>query len=198
MKTILFVDGQNFKGKIKEVFENGGQGRPEWRTYDFLGLMNLVLRDITLDEKIFYAAKIVRHPETDKKSLQLIEEQRTLKTHLEKQGFSFVIAGRIRGQLTKDSKGKERLVFKEKGVDGRLAVDMVTMACDQRLKRAIIASSDSDIQPAIYELRKRNVETIYLGFETNVNKGLTYTTHRTMLIRDSEVLQFSKVGQLPL
>jgi len=29
-----------------------------------------------------------------------------------------------------------------------------------------------------------------LGFEVNPNKGLTYTTNRTILIRNSEVLEF--------
>lgn len=62
------------------------------------------------------------------------------------------------------------------------------MACDKELKTAILCSSDSDLQPAIAELRKRNIEVIYLGFENQPNKGLTFTTNRTILIRNSEVL----------
>jgi uncharacterized LabA/DUF88 family protein len=66
---------------------------------------------------------------------------------------------------------------------------MLNMACDGELKTAILASSDFDLQPAIRSLRKRNVECIYLGFEMEPNKGLTYTTSRTILIRNSEVLR---------
>ncbi|MBI4090902.1 MAG: NYN domain-containing protein, partial [Candidatus Komeilibacteria bacterium] len=80
--------------------------------------------------------------------------------------------------------------FKEKGVDVAMAVDMVTLACDKKIKTAVIGSSDSDLQPAIRELRKRDIECIYLGFEISPNKGMTYTTHRTILIRNAEVLQF--------
>ncbi len=67
---------------------------------------------------------------------------------------------------------------------------MLNMACDGQLRTAILASSDSDLQPAVKSLKKRNIECIYLGFEMEPNKGLTYTTSRTILIRNSEVLKF--------
>lgn len=41
----------------------------------------------------------------------------------------------------------------------------------------------------VAELQKRKVEVIYLGFEINPNRGLTYTTDRTILFRNSEVLE---------
>lgn len=84
--------------------------------------------------------------------------------------------------------GKNTLVFKENGVDVRMAVDMVTDACDKVIKTAIVCSSDSDLQPAVKEARKRGVEVIYLRFEHNPNKGLMYTTNRTILLRNAEVL----------
>ena len=99
------------------------------------------------------------------------------------QGYEFVIAGNVRAQKI-DSK----IVFREKGVDVKIAVDLVSLACDKKLTTAILCSSDSDLQPAIKELKERNVEVIYLGFETSPNKGLTYTTDRTILLRNSEVV----------
>jgi len=64
------------------------------------------------------------------------------------------------------------------------------MACDNLLDTAIIISSDSDLQPAISELNLKNVKSIYVGFESNPNKGLMYTTNRTILVRNSEILKF--------
>lgn len=121
-----------------------------------------------------------------------IEEQRLLKTHLEKQGFDVIMAGSVRGQMTDDPKGKKVLVFREKGVDVRIAVDMVTLACDGKAGTIILASSDSDLQPAIKEVRDRKVECIYLCFEAQPNKGISYTTNRTILMRNSEVTEFKK------
>ena len=56
-----------------------------------------------------------------------------------------------------------------------------------------MGSSDSDLQPAIKAVRERGVACMYLGFENQPNKGLSYTTNKTILIRNSEVLEFEKV-----
>lgn len=179
-------------GKLEAVFEKEGISMPAWDSYGFDGLLTHVLEGIPIDEKIFYFAKIKEHPATKEKSQELIKERRSVKTYLEKQGFKVILSGVVRGHNTKDLKGREVLIFKEKGVDVSIAVDMVTAACDGSIKTAIIGSSDSDLQPAVRELNKRNVECIYLGFEIMPNKGLTATTKRTILIRNSEVLNYKQ------
>lgn len=193
MQSILFVDGENFKGKIESVFHELGKKKPVWHEYDFRGLLDKVLAGIKVDRKIFYFAKIKEHPSTKAKSKKLIEEQRLLKTHLEKQGFEVILTGRVRGQMESGFLGKQILVFKEKGVDVKIAVDMVSLSCDKAVKEIILGSSDSDLQPAVTEAKKRNVKCIYLGFESQPNMGLSYSTHRTILIRNSEISEFEKV-----
>ncbi len=165
---------------------------PTWDSYDFKGLLTHVLEGIFVDEKIFYFAKIKEHPRTKEKSQELIRERRLIKTYLEKQGFKVILSGVVRGYDKKDLNGRDVLIFKEKGVDVSIAVDMVTAACDSSIKTAIIGSSDSDLQPAIRELNKRNIECVYLGFEMMPNKGLTATPKRTILIRNSEVLNYKQ------
>ena len=187
MKVILFIDGRNFLDKIRSVV---GQKDIDFSIYNFKGLIDKVLSEIQTEERIFYFGKLIEHPDTIEKSKELIEKLRLLKASLEKQKFRVILAGRVRGHIEKCVKGHETLTFKEKGVDVKLAVDMITLACDNKLKTAIIGSSDSDLQPAIKELKDRKIERIYLGFEDNPNKGLTYTTNRTILIRNSEVLEF--------
>lgn len=73
--------------------------------------------------------------------------------------------------------------------EAKIAVDLVALACDKRLDSAILCSSDSDLQPAVTELKQRNIEIVYVGFETNPNKGLSYTTNRTILLRNPEVIE---------
>jgi len=172
MKTILFIDGRNFIDKISSVLNPNKEKDIDFSIYNFSELIDKTLSGINIDKKIFYFGKLIKHPETVKKSEELIEKQRKLKTHLEEQGFEVVIAGRVRGHIEKCIKGHETLTFREKGVDVRIAVDMITSACDKGLKTAIIGS-------------------IYLGFEDNPNKGLTFTTNRTILIRNSEVFEFA-------
>jgi uncharacterized LabA/DUF88 family protein len=193
MLTLLLIDGENFKGKMKSVFIDAGKDKPVWHEYDFKGLLEKVLKGTTIDRKVFYFGRIKEHPESREKSKQLIEEQRRLKTHLERQGFEVILSGRVRGQFEDGYKGKKILVFKEKGVDVKIAVDMVTHSCDKTAKEIILGSSDSDLQPAIQEVRQRGTTCVYLGFESQPNKGITFTTNRTILIRNSEVLEFEKI-----
>ena len=193
METILLIDGENFKGKIKAVFKEVEKKRPGWHEYDFKGLLDKVLAGTGVKRKVFYFARLKMHEESREKSQQLIEEQRLLKNHLEQQGFEVVLTGRVRGQLEDGERRKKVLVFKEKGVDVKIAVDMVSLACEKKAKEIILGSSDSDLQPAVKEVRDRKVGCVYLGFESQPNKGLSYTTHKTILIRDSEVFEFQKI-----
>ncbi len=192
METVFLIDGENLKGKIKAVFNGAGKDKPIWHEYDFKALFAKALNGIVIDRSAFYFAKIREHEDSMEKSKQLIAEQRLLKTHLENQGFEVILSGRVRGQMEETQKGKRVLVFKEKGVDVKIAVDMVSLSCDNKVKEIILASSDSDLQPAIKEVRNRKVRCIYLGFENNPNKGLSYTTNGTILIRNSEVLECEK------
>lgn len=192
MAILLLIDGENFKGKIRSVFKENDKGRPIWDAYDFKGLLRKVLNGIEIELQVFYFARIKEHKESREKSRQLIEEQRLLKNHLEKQGFEVVLSGRVRGQVEDSGMRNKMLVFKEKGVDVRIAVDMMATACDKKADTIILGSSDSDLQPAIKEIRERGIHCVYLGFEAQPNKGLSFTTNRTILIRNSEVLEYAK------
>ena len=182
---ILFIDGENFLHKAEEVLkqENLIKDKAELASIDFDKLFKQSLSGFKIQRKIFYAAKLHPHPETKKKSEELIKFQRKLRNSLINQGFEFTIFGNVRAQ-----KVGKKVVFKEKGVDVKIAVDLVSLSCDKKLTTAILCSSDSDLQPAIKEVRERKTEVVYLGFENSPNKGLTYTTNRTILLRNSEVV----------
>lgn len=192
MKTILFIDGRNFIAKLKSILDTSKkkEEKVDFSIYNFAGLLDKVLAGINIDQKIFYIGRLTMHEKTKEKSIELIKKQRELKTSLEKQGFEIIYAGRVRGREESCPEGHNFLTFKEKGVDVKIAVDMIRFAHNKELKVAIIGSSDSDLQPAIKELKNKGVERIYLGFEISPNKGLTFTTNRTILIRNSEVAEF--------
>lgn len=195
MSKVLLVDGENFKKKLRTVVNEEGKKEPEWHTFNFKALLDGVLKGVEPDRALFYFARLKERPETREKSKQLIEEQRLLKTHLEQLGYEVVMSGRVRGQIDDGSSGKKILVFKEKGVDVQIAVDMVSWACDEKFDTFILGSSDSDLQPAVREVKKRGKKCIYLGFESHPNKGLAYTTDRTILIRNSEILDVITSGE---
>lgn len=185
-RTLLFIDGENFIYKIEEVLnsKNIKKKDVDIASIDFNTLFSNALKDFNLSKKIFYAAKLHFHSETKIKSEELIKSQRKLRNTLINQKFEFEMAGHVRGQ-----KIGSKIIFREKGVDVKIAVDLVALAADKKIKTAILCSSDSDLQPAVEEVRRRNVEIIYLGFEQNLNKGLMYTTNRTILLKNAEILR---------
>ena len=131
------------------------------------------------------------YPKYIEKSKNLILRQRILKTELEKNGFDFVISGHVRAFKVRVN-SKEVIVFKEKGVDVRIAIDLVSNACDKKIETVVLCSSDSDLQPAVKETKARGLKIIYLGFEINPNKGLMYTADRSIIIRNSEIVEALK------
>lgn len=185
-KSALFIDGENFLHKIEEVLEKESVkfDKDEIVDINFKKLFESPLKGLKVTSKLFYVARLHLYPDTKEKSENLIKLQRKLRNNLVNLGYEFIIAGNVRAQ-----KVGIKTIFREKGVDVKIAVDMVSMACDKKLDMAILCSSDSDLQPAITELKKRNVDVIYLGFEISPNKGLTYTTDRTILLRNSEILE---------
>ena len=190
MNTYLFVDGENFLFKVEDCLKEQGISRKDvdLTEIDLSSLIKMSLPKYKVKNKYFYSARLRVFEDTREKSLQLIKRQRILKTNLEKQGFEFILAGNVRPYEFK-SDGKRKIVFKEKGVDVRIAVDLVSLACDKQIDTAILCSSDSDLQPAVSEVKKRGIKIIYLGFESSPNKGLTYTTDKTVLFRNHEILQ---------
>ncbi len=192
-KTILYIDGENLKNYIKTVLRKDGVKEKDLNIENFnlLLLFDNPLKGIKISENRYYSAKLHYSEKTPRKSKEIILKQRVQKNNLEKQNIKFIIGGNVRSQEISVN-GKKKAVFREKGVDVKIAVDLVTNACDKIIKTAILCSSDSDLQPAVKEAMKRGIEIIYLGFEFNPNKGLSYTTNRTILIRNSEVLSAYK------
>lgn len=189
-KSILFIDGENFLHKIEDLLkkENVKIKKGDLSKINLNFLFKKTLEEFNVIRKIFYVAKIHFHPKTKEKSIELILFQRYLKANLEKQGFEFLIAGNVRAQELK-VEGKTKTIFREKGVDVKIAVDIVALSADKVIKTAILCSSDSDLQPAVQEAKKRGVKVVYLGFGFQPNKGLMYTTDATVVFRNEEILQ---------
>lgn len=183
MQRIAFIDGENLKGYLKRIASEAGY-KIRFDHYDFRGLMESVIGQ-ALHERRFYFAKVRPHPDTPDTSRRLIEENRALHGHLHRQGFTLVRAGNVRPDYAGKRGATPR--FREKGVDVHLAVDMVSAACSHTLSHAYLFASDSDYQPAVRELQRRNVKVVYVGFEGLQNKGLVYTTDTSIVISREDV-----------
>jgi uncharacterized LabA/DUF88 family protein len=190
---VVLIDGENLKGKIRAICKAHLMIPPQWHMFDFKKLFTFALSTYPKIDLRVYFGKLKEHPESLETSRRLIHEQRLLKTHLETQGFTVILTGRVRGQYEENSIGTRNLVFREKGVDVRMAVDMVKMAYESDIQDIHLCSSDSDLQPAVQEVRSRKILCTYIGFSFQPNRGLMHTTSKHILIRDSEVLECTSI-----
>lgn len=188
---IAFIDGENTKGRIRDVFVKYKLSVPDWCTYDFGGLFDEAFKLHPVSDRRFFRALPKHHADILTESEALLISYRSLGGHLSRQGFTVIKAGTLRADYRNEHDKKPR--YREKGVDVSLAVSMVSLACDKLLDTAYLVASDSDYQPAVSEVRKRNKKVIYVGFEVNPNLGLIARTNDRIIISDADVLRFGGV-----
>lgn len=181
----MYIDGQNFLARIRSILRRRGESETDITTYDFWGLLNHVFKNEKVDLASIYFAKLHAEERTKEKSEELIEREKALKEHLERQGIRYVTGGVVRTRV----RGEE-VSFEEKGVDVKIAVDMLVDSVDQGVTTIILGSSDSDLQPAVAALKVRGIQVIYLGFQSRKNRGLVATTDRSVLIHNDDVGRF--------
>lgn len=186
--TVVLVDGENFQKKVRQVFR---KSRLVWddrrfARIDLNGLLGQAMSDYEIGQIRYYVARLHVYPETKEKSEELVALQRALKSNLENQKIQFIRSGNVRMFAVTNN----QLLFKEKGVDVKLAVDAISLAADKKLKTAILFSSDSDMQPVVKELQRRKIKVVYVGFQLNPNKGLIFTCDETVLIRKQELQKY--------
>lgn len=178
-KVAVFIDGSNFYFKLKTLVPH----KMDLIHYRYRDLIkNYLNADETLSY-IGYYVGVVRDDGKHKNSAKaqdLRRHQQQLFAELRKQKIEIV-----RGYLL-DYDGR----FMEKGVDVRLAIDIVTMAYEKQYDTAFVVSSDTDLIPAIQKAQSRKREVVHIGFEHQPSLALIRYASRTRVINRKEAEQF--------
>lgn len=171
----VYIDGGNF---YHLVIKKLGI---EENDFDFEAFAELLIDGRTVSEscKRFYKGS-VREKEGDPRSKELMSKQTKLFTTLKKSGWE-IKTNKLRTrveELVVDSRVFEYKKLKkigletihtermrEKGIDVKIATDLLVGAFDNKYDTAIVVSSDSDLVPAIDWVRNRMKKKIeYIGF----------------------------------
>jgi len=165
----VIIDGSNFYHGCKRLAPNLHLTNFKYREFfeNLASSKNL--------EILYCVGEIIQGK--DKKSRDLYAQQQKLFYNLEKQkikickGFMLFSNG----------------VFHEKGVDVRIAIEIVRGALKNEYTECYLVSSDSDLLPAVLEAKKVKKKVVYIGFSDLNSQVLLKNCNRTVKI-NSEML----------
>jgi uncharacterized LabA/DUF88 family protein len=176
-RVAIYIDGGNFYRRLHET------GIPRGARFDYSALVHFLTRGRALVTKRYYIG-IVRNHDHSAKSQQLVDGQQNFLSKLEAEGF--VIE---RGRIVYDHK------IREKGVDVKIAVDLIVGATEDLYDTAIVVSSDTDLIPAIRHVVSKGKKVEYAGFSARPSLGMTRESSLTILLLPEDIQKF--IGRAP-
>ncbi len=180
-RVAVFIDGSNLYFKLRTLIPH----KMDFIHYRYRDLALSLLNDNQRLAYIGYYVGVVRDTKRTKnhqKTLELVKNQQKLFEQLRHQQVD-TVKGYL---LERDGK------YFEKGVDVRLAVDIVTMAQAKKYDTGIVISSDTDLIPAIQAAQNHKREIVHVGFEHQPSLALIRYANRSHLVTRKEAEQFTK------
>lgn len=174
-RVAVYIDGSNTYNKLKKL------GIPEEdKRVDYSAFISHIVGDRQLVSKRYYVG-IVRNHDGSDKGEKLVRKQQQFLESLRSGGFE-VKAGKIMYDGGR---------IREKGVDVKLAIDLVVGAADNLYDAAIVISSDTDLVPAIkYALNGKKKKVEYIGFAGTPSLGMIKECSSQRLFAREDMLPF--------
>ncbi|MEK7123236.1 MAG: NYN domain-containing protein [Patescibacteria group bacterium] len=172
-RALIIIDGSNFYHRLKEAELHS------LLSFGYNAFATFLTRGHLLVSARYYIGAI-REEQGNEKSRKLMSNQRKLSGFLKKSGFEVCF-----GDLLKNDG-----VYHEKGVDVRMAVDLLVGAYENLYDIAIIVSSDTDLIPAIMKVRSMGKKVEYVGFSHKPSHALITHSDIRRLLSKEDLEQF--------
>lgn len=180
----VFIDGENLRHRLVSVLfqEKLIHDRDEIYAVDVRKLITQALKQEP-DTIRYYTTNIAQPdfeiPEMLTHKINAIAEahERWMKM-LRDQGIEVVMAGNLKVKQSNRCYhcGRRTMVLQEKGVDVRLAAEVVMAATHDNIKDIVVLSSDADMIPALEIARKGGAKVTYMCFNEEVNDAIIKKT----------------------
>lgn len=193
-QTYILIDGENTIHKLLEAMKSSklGSTRNDILRLNLAALVKAKLGTSKTASIALYAAR-VHEVKNDsrllRKTKSMIKWNGQWAPRLANQGIRYVKSGNLQVRDTKKCVhcGKKSLVLQEKGVDVRIATDILAHASDAA--RIVVVSSDSDLTPAMRAARLKGAEVIYVGFDFAINLALVAVSHKTLTFTSDDIAE---------
>ena len=164
MKILVIFDGSNFYHYTKRILPDA-----HLTTFNYKKLTEIITG---VDNSLVqYCVGEIRREKNNEKSEQMYAGQQSLFYNLNKQGIDVV-----KGFMLKIDG-----VYQEKGVDVRIALNILKGALKNDYDECYVISSDTDIIPAIKDARNEGKKIIYVGFENFISRAMKNNCSRTFI-----------------
>jgi len=177
-RVAVYIDGSNFYNYLKDKKINF----PKGTKFNFKSFVDFLVGDSRECVSRRYYTGVFRNIDGSKKSEELVKGQQKFLTNIQKDGF--VIK---RGRIMPIKK-----IYKEKGTDVKIAVDLVIGAADNYYDTAILVSSDTDLIPAIRYVKYREKKLEYVGFAHAPSLGIQKYADFSILLLPRDIERFKE------
>jgi len=171
IKDLVIFDGSNFYHHAKKL-----SPKTHLTDFNYRKLAELIAGSKNI--KVEYCVGEIRQEKHNKKSIKMYANQQALFYNLEKQHIL----------IKKGYMLKNKNIYHEKGVDVRIAIDIIRGAMKNEYRSCFIVSSDTDLIPAIIDAKREDKKIIYVGFKYSVSNALKANCSKTVLITKKMIL----------
>jgi uncharacterized LabA/DUF88 family protein len=176
----VFIDGENMRHRLTEVLEDANiiENSEDHFKVDVRKVVANALGEVP--EEISYFTTRIRQPDFDiperlrDEITSIQESHRRWIAELTNQGVRVVKAGllKVHNNAPCYHCGRRTMVLQEKGVDVRMATEMVLAAVHDGVKTIVVLSSDADMIPALEVVKRSGTKIIYMCFVEEENEAL--------------------------
>jgi len=180
-KAIVFIDGSNFYFWLKDL-EAQIDDKHSLLEFDFRKFAEwLAANDKNELVEVRYYIGALKRQRNNEKSEKMYADQQKLLGKLQQQKIPVVL-----GQLIQHPDK----TFHEKGVDVRLAVEMIRLDREKMYDVAYLVSSDTDLVAAVEEVRSFGKKVQYIGTARSQSFGLAKAADDVRLLRSEDIRVF--------
>jgi uncharacterized LabA/DUF88 family protein len=177
LRSVILIDGSNFYFKLKDLKLHN------LLKFNFSGFCTFLSKDTQLISSCYYvgAVKI----DGTKKSRKMQANQQKLIASLRKHHVGYSL-----GYLLK-SDG----VYREKGVDVQIAVDLLVATYENTCDRIVLVSSDTDLLPAVKRARDKGKLVEYIGFSHQPSLAMVANCTTSRLLTKDDLKPYTMLSK---
>ena len=195
----VIIDGENLRHQLSRILIEAGalenSAKNDYFPFNMRDFLANILASNNTSHICYYTTR-VKQP-TYKIPQQLSEKLDKISTShrkwiakLSSQNITVIKAGhlKIRESNACVHCGKKTLVLQEKGVDVRIATDLLQAAKEHQ--PIVLVSSDSDLVPSLQTARKLGAKVTYVCPADRVNRALVANTDKVITFDSDKVLTY--------